>query len=108
MKNILLFTVCALFWTGATAAENIMPAAPKGAASEVGRYAFYQVAGGESQRYVLDTKTGRLYKIRIRPVFDNGRMVEGMQNEILEPMPYLLGQNEMSFTPPDVESNKKK
>lgn len=108
MKNNLLLAICALPWICAFAAEPATSPVPKVSSPEVGRYAFYQTAEGESQRYVLDTKTGRLYKIRTRPVFDNGRIVEGMQNEILEPMPYLVGINEMSFTPPDTEAGRKK
>lgn len=102
MKNLTFLLVMAL---------GAMPATPTQAAesqvlnSSQGRYAFGQVSDYRKDQYMLDTQTGRLWRMTcVATAADkNSKDKQGdCSFSALEMVPYIHGQNQYNVLPPAV------
>ncbi len=62
-----------------------------------GRYVFGQISDSEKDQYMLDTWTGRLWRIS-----ENGEV-----GKFLLPIPYQISEGKYSYLPPDTKKEKK-
>ena len=63
-----------------------------------GRYVFGQISDSEKDQYMLDTWTGRLWRMS-----ENGEV-----GKFLLPIPYQISEGKYSYLPPQVKKKKKK
>ena len=72
---------------------------PKGGvlSSPNGRYVFGQISDSSKDQYMLDTWTGRLWRMS-----ENGEV-----GKFLLPIPYQIGEGKYSYLPPEIKKNKK-
>ncbi len=63
-----------------------------------GRYVFGQISDSEKDQYMLDTWTGRLWRIS-----ENGEV-----GKFLLPIPYQISEGKYSYLPPATKKRKEK
>lgn len=95
-KSSIVFA--SLIATTAAVAQNSDRQAPKGLSTEGGRFVFGQISDSRLDRFMLDTKTGRLWTIVVTKYIDN----EGKERtsaEFLTPVTYHDTQGNRSLEP---------
>jgi len=91
-----VFTSCA----HAADAVKVTPPQQKVLASENGRFVFGQISEYRRDQYMLDTQTGRVWKIVLRKAKNSdGTDAPGDGFEVLEVVPYVDLEGKMSVGP---------
>jgi hypothetical protein len=101
MKRNLLAAACSLLLPLAQAADpvKVIPPQQKTLASPGGRYIFGQVSDFRSDQYMLDTQTGRLWRVVLRPAKGADGSDAGGSFPVLDVVPYVGTDNKISVTP---------
>lgn len=92
LRTVLLLVMFSVPLAHSHAAE--MKPQPSVLATANGRYVFGQVSNFRADKYLLDTKTGRLWTI----VETTTKEGEGATTELLQPVPYM-GTKGYALTP---------
>lgn len=102
MRRVLLVLALA---TSAARAEPSIDVTPAGSvlSSAGGRYVFGQISGYGRHQFMLDTQTGRLWRMVCAKLGEKqpGDVVTPCDLHALDPQPYLNSQgDQVGFTPP--------
>lgn len=94
----------------AVAAEpvKVSPVGSKMLAAENGRFVFGQISDYREDRFMLDTKTGRLYQLVVSRQRDaGGKVIAGSEVEYLSLVPYRSEKGNLVSAPEQDQSDKK-
>ena len=99
MKRYAIILLISFLFPISSPAQPFETKYPKGRvlSSPNGRYVFGQISDSSKDQYMLDTWTGRLW-----------RMSEsGEVGKFLLPIPYQIGEGKYSYLPPEIKKDKK-
>lgn len=99
--RLLILASMALICTSAAAQQNAQQKGGGTLSVENGRYVFGQVSDSKADKYMLDTRTGRLWTIVLRPhVGSDGKPIPGSQGyEVFSVVPYVLPDGTLRASP---------
>jgi len=99
MKRVIILFILFLFPISSFA-QPFEAKYPKGRvlSSPNGRYVFGQISDSSKDQYMLDTWTGRLWRMS-----ENGEV-----GKFLLPIPYQIEEGKYSYLPPEIKKNKKR
>ena len=101
-KIIMVCCTVAAFAHGASYAADpvkVTPPQNKTLSSEGGRFVFGQISEFRRDQYMLDTRTGRLWRAMLRSLNPDGTPAPGEGALVLEPVPYQDAKGALSPEP---------
>jgi hypothetical protein len=101
MRIIVMFTACCALSSLAWGADPVkgVPPQQKTLASPNGRYVFGQVSDFRSDQYMLDTQTGRLWRVTLHQAKNSDGSDAGISFPALDLVPYADSENKFDPTP---------